>query len=136
MRAARRPWSSGPFGVAADRRLGPAARRRVRADQGNGRPWRERPRRIALSCQGSRRARASRTPKAIVPVFIGRTSLSAHRYLRSLAYLAVAPLLSRSAFEAPASTLSFFRISSIGLWDTSAQERHKNPVWAPNEKWE
>ena len=38
MRAARRPWSSRPFGVAAERRLGPAARRRVRADQGNGRP--------------------------------------------------------------------------------------------------
>ncbi len=59
VRAVRRPWSSRPFGVAAERPLGSAARRRVRADQGMVVPWLERPRRIAPPCPGS-----SRTPGA------------------------------------------------------------------------
>jgi hypothetical protein len=69
-----------------------------------------------------------------MPVFVGRTPLSAYRYLRSLAHVAVAAVAVPVAFVAPASTLSFVRINSIGLWDAPAQERDKNPAWAGNEK--
>jgi hypothetical protein len=104
VRAARRPWSSRPFGVAADRRPGPAARRRVRADQGNTRPW------------------------------LSRTPLSADRYLRSLADVAVAAVVITISLRGPVSTLSFFRVSPIGLRDAPAQERDMNPAWTGNEK--
>ena len=69
-----------------------------------------------------------------MPMLVGRTQLSAYRYLGSLAYVAVAAVAVRSAFVAPASTLSFFRNSSIGSWDAPAQERDKNPAWAGNDK--
>ena len=62
-----------------------------------------------------------------MPVFVGRTPLSAYRYLRSLAYVAVAAIAVAGHFVAPASTLSFFCISSIDLWNAPAQERAKNP---------
>ena len=69
-----------------------------------------------------------------MPMLVGRTQLSAYRYLGSLAYVAVAAVAVPVSLRGPASTLSFFRISSIGLWDAPAQERDKNPAWAGNEK--
>jgi hypothetical protein len=58
----------------------------------------------------------------------GMRPLSAYRYLRFLAYVAVARrCLSRSAFVAPASALAFSWISSIGLPNVPAQGRDEDP---------
>ena len=89
-RAARRPWSSRPLRVAAGRPLGPADRWRVRADLGNIRPGAGSPRRIVPSCQGARWARASRTAKATMPVFVAGRRDPRTGPLSSLAYVAVA----------------------------------------------
>jgi hypothetical protein len=48
--------------------------------------------------------------------------------------VAVAAFAVTVSLRGPASTLSFFRISSIDLWDAPAQERDKNPAWTGNEK--
>lgn len=83
---------------------------------------------------GLRRARAPRVAKASMPVFVDRTPLSAFRCLRSPADAAVAAVAVTIGLRGPASTLSFFRISPIHLWDAPAQERDKSPAWTGNEK--
>jgi hypothetical protein len=90
VRAVRRLWSSRPFGVARIAGWDLPLDGACSLTRGMVVPGWKRPRRIAPSCQGSRRARASRTAKAMMPVFVGRTPLSAYRYLRSVGYVAVA----------------------------------------------
>jgi hypothetical protein len=73
-----------------------------------------------------------------MPVFVDRTPLSADRYLRSAADVAVVAVAVAVAvtisLRRPASALSFFRISPIGLRGAPAQERDKNPAWTGDEK--
>jgi len=69
-----------------------------------------------------------------MPVFVGRTPLSTSRYLRSLAYVAVAAVAALGQpFVAPAGPLSFFCTSSIGLWNAPAQH-DTNPSLGRNGK--
>jgi hypothetical protein len=68
-----------------------------------------------------------------MPVFVAGRRYPRTRSLRSLAYVAVAAVAVPVSLRGPAGTLSFFRISSIDLWDASAQRRDKNPAWAGNE---
>jgi hypothetical protein len=132
-----RPVGHGPPGRSEWRRIAgwdPPLAGTCTLTRENGRPWLERPRRVAPPCLGSRRARAPRTAKATMPMLVGRTQLSAYRYLGSLAYAAVAvavPVSLRGPGQhAVVLPDQFHRLKGR----TPAQEQDKNPAWAGNDK--
>jgi hypothetical protein len=70
----------------------------------------------------------------MMPVFVGRTPLSAYRYLRSLAYVAVAAVAVPVSLRGPGQHAVVLPDQFHRLMERICPERDKNPAWAGNEK--